>query len=549
MWVSEGANIINLKVKYDDRTGELDVSPHVYDSRDGVQKSEFNQRSFAKLPDGEILVGGLYGINRFTPASIKYNAMQPKVMFTELKMGNKDVHVGEEIEGKVVLKEGLNSGKGLEFNHNPKEFSIYFGTDNYALPDKTVFKYKLEGYNDEWLECGEGVNHVTYTNLSPGHYRLLVKAVNGDGYESETPAELPINVLYPFWLTPLAFVVYAIFAILAIYLLMRLVRERERRHFEQKRKEDAMRKQEEINQLKFKFFTNVSHDLRTPLTLIVSPLEAMLKETTDEKQTRRLTLMRNNAMKLLGLVNQLLDFRKTEMAGLRFVASEGDVVSFARNVCSSFMNLSERKNINLTFYSDRERIEMMMDEDKMEKIFMNLLGNAFKFTPSGGRVDVSLECIGENSETLRIKVADTGVGVKDKDKEKIFERFYQVDDNGDSHPGMGSGIGLSMVSEYVKLMDGNIKVADNVEKGSVFIIDLPIRHMAQRQPSQDNPDKKAEPLNAALTGDEPGVKEQTTAEKETEERRHGGNRLLLLLMTIPTCWNLLKTVWMETSML
>ena len=156
------------------------------------------------------------------------------------------------------------------------------------------------------------------------------------------------------------------------------------------------------------------------------------------------------------------------------------MVAFSQNVCNSFVNLSERKNINLTFYSDRESISLMFDEDKLEKIFMNLLGNAFKFTPAGGRVDVSLEQVGEENPVLRIKIADTGVGIKDKDKEHIFERFYQVDDDGESHPHMGSGIGLSMVYEYVKLHDGTVRVTDNVDHGSVFIIDIPIRHIDRK---------------------------------------------------------------------
>ncbi len=500
MWVAEGANLIHLKVSYNDRDGAFSVEPRVYDSNDGVQGCELNQRSFARLPDGEIAVGGLYGINRIYPYDIKFNTSHPKVMFTDLLMGNHRVRVGEEIDGRVVLDRGLNQGARLEFNHNPEEFTVYFASDNYALPGNAVFRYKLEGFNDEWLSCPRGVNHITYTNLSPGTYRLLVKAVNSDGFESEEAAELAIHVNSPLWATPWAYALYLAIAVVSVYLIVRFVRGRERKVFEQKRKDDAIRKQEELNQMKFKFFTNVSHDLRTPLTLIVSPLEAMLKEARDEKETRRLTLMRNNAMRLLALVNQLLDFRKTEMAGLQLNASEGDVVAFARGVCSSFLTLSERKGINLTFYSDRERIELSFDSDKMEKILMNLLGNAFKFTPPGGRVDVALECVGEGGETLRIKVADNGPGISDKDKPHIFERFYQVDDNGNAHPGMGSGIGLSMVSEYVRLHEGSVRVADNVEGGSVFIVEIPVRHVAVHAVNKE-PDVAQEGAGAATECD------------------------------------------------
>ncbi len=529
MWVAEGAYLINLKVKYDPHSGELGVSPIVYDQADGVQNCEFNQRSFAKLLSGDIVVGGLYGITRFSPYDMKFNTSCPKVMFTDISMSSHKIMIGEEVDGRIVMDKGLNQGVELQFNHNPEEFTVYFATDNYALPQKTVFKYKLEGYNDTWITAPRGVNHVTYTNLSPGHYSLLVKAINGDGYESESAASLKIYVHPPFWATPVAYVFYVLMVLCVVYFVARVVKNKERKRFEQKRHEDELRKQEEINQLKFKFFTNVSHDLRTPLTLIVTPLDAMLKESTDVKQTKRLTLMRNNAMRLLTLVNQLLDFRKTEMAELRLNPAEGDIVSFAKNVCSSFLNMSERKNINLSFYSDRDKIELSFDADKMEKILMNLLGNAFKFTPSGGRVDVTVECIDGDNSMLRIKVADTGKGVADKDKPHIFERFYQVDDDGFSHTGMGSGIGLSMVSEYVRLHEGSVRVVDNVEKGSVFIIDFPMRHTADK-------------LNAASSVGpellEPG--DETDKESDKEAAASGDRPVALVVDDNPDMTELIK---------
>ena len=478
MWISEGGRLTNLKVAYDDKSGKLSISPREYDIRDGLMDCDLNQRSFAKLPSGEIMAGGLYGINRFTPSEMIFNTARPKVIFTDFFLEGKPVHPGEKIRGKMVIEGSLHDGEGVKLPYNPGEFTIAFTTDNYAIPEKTTYEYKLEGYNNEWRSLTPGQHSITYTNLSPGKYRLLVKGINSDGYESPEPAALDIRIYPPFWATPWAIAIYCILGLLAVAAIVKVAAWLERKRFERRRDEDNRRKQEEINQLKFKFFTNVSHDIRTPLTLIVSPLEEMIKEADDERQRQRLSLMKVNAMRLLTLVNQLLDFRKNEVAGLQLTPTEGDIVGFSRNVCTSFTNLSERKNINLTFYSDRESVNMAFDRDKLEKIFMNLLGNAFKFTPAGGRVDVSLEQVGEENPMLRIKVADTGIGIKDKDKEHIFERFYQIDDNGESHPHMGSGIGLSMVSEYVKVHEGTIRVTDNVDRGSVFIIDLPIRHVS-----------------------------------------------------------------------
>lgn len=476
IWLAEGRTLTNITVNYFDRSGEIELSQRHYDTSDGLMDSEFNQRSFAKTPTGEILVGGLYGANRFIPAEIKYNSVNPRVIFTELHISNKLIRPGEEVGGKTILTNSLQTGGEVNLPHGTKDFTVYFTTDNYALSGKTIYHYKLEGYDDEWLTLPQGRHSVTYTNLPSGHYRLLITGVNSDGYESEIPGILHITVAASFWTSIWAIIIYAIILALigwGVYLIFKRI---DRKRFEQRMKEEERKKQEEINQLKFQFFTNISHDLRTPLTLIVSPLDQMIKETEDPRQKKRLKLLKDNAKRLLTLVNQLLDFRKNEVAGLNYNPTEEDIVAFSKKVCDSFTAMSERKRVNFSFYSDREQIMMAFDEDKLEKIFMNLLGNAFKFTPPYGRVDVALEQIGDEGETLRIKVADSGPGIPDEDKERIFDQFYQSNEKKGSQVQMGSGIGLSMVKEYVRLHDGTVRVTDNVEYGSVFIIELPIRH-------------------------------------------------------------------------
>lgn len=477
LWISEGRTLTNITVNYLDTSGALELNQKHYDTSDGLMDSEFNQRSFAKTPSGEILVGGLYGANRFNPIDIKYNSINPKVIFTNLYISNKLINPGEEYKGKPILTTALHNGGDVNLPHGTKDFTIYFTTDNYAQSEKTSYHYKLEGYDNEWLTLPEGHHSVTYTNLPSGHYRLLVMGINSDGYESEIPGILNITVGASFWVSIWAILIYVVLlALLGLgiyYITNRITKKR----IQERMREEERKKQEEINQLKFQFFTNISHDLRTPLTLIVSPLDQMIKETEDERQRKRLKLLKDNSLRLLTLVNQLLDFRKNEVAGLNYNPEEGDMVSFAKDVCNSFTTMSERKKVNFSFYSDRDEIIMSFDKDKIEKIFMNLLGNAFKFTPSYGRVDVSLEVIGDDSQKLRIKVADSGPGIPDEDKEKIFNQFYQSNDKVGSQVQMGSGIGLSMVKEYVRLHDGTIRVTDNVEYGSVFILEIPILHI------------------------------------------------------------------------
>jgi signal transduction histidine kinase/DNA-binding response OmpR family regulator len=313
---------------------------------------------------------------------------------------------------------------------------------------------------------------VTYTNLTPGSYVLEVKAVTNDGVASKNVASLEIVIHPPFWLSNWAKALYLLLAIVLIILCLRAVKRREYRKYIEQQKAEASRQQEELTQMKFRFFTNISHELRTPLTLILSPLEAMLREVKDAKQHGRLQIMYNNAERLLYLVNQLLDFRKSEQVGLKYLPVEGDVVSFTKNICDNFVGYSENKNVQLTFFSSRPHLPMLFDGDKYSKIILNLLSNAFKFTPDGGRVDVALSTDADN---LVVKVADTGIGIADSEKQHVFEGFYQTDTSKSS----GSGIGLSLVKEYVKLHNGTVDVVDNVGGGSVFIVTMPIRHKTE----------------------------------------------------------------------
>ena len=501
LWISEGKTLTNITINYADRTGEIELTQRHYDPSDGLMDSEFNQRSFAKTPSGEILLGGLYGANRFIPSEIKYNSINPRVIFTDLFISNQLIKPGEEIDGTRILDSSLHNGGTVTLPHGTKDFTIYFTTDNYALPEKTSYHYKLEGYDNAWLTLPEGRHSLTYTNLPSGHYRLLVMGVNSDGYESEIPGILHITVESSFWTSVWAMLIYAAILGLIALGIYHITNRITKRRISERMKEEERKKQEEINQLKFQFFTNISHDLRTPLTLIVSPLDEMMKETEDARQKKRLKLLKDNAQRLLTLVNQLLDFRKNEVAGLNFNPTEADIVAFARKVCDSFTAMSERKKVNFSFYSDREQIIMAFDEDKLEKIFMNLLGNAFKFTPSYGRVDVAVEQIGDEGQTLRIKVADSGPGIPDKDKERIFDQFYQADEKKGSQVQMGSGLGLSMVREYVRLHDGTVRVTDNVEYGSVFIVEMPITHIEPPKKT-DEGNQENEPAPLEETHDE-----------------------------------------------
>ncbi len=475
MWVSTSRKVIRVTVASDGKGSYL-FDSRAYNSEDGLQNCDFNQRSIKTLHNGIIAIGGLYGVNVFAPDHIRYNKMLPNVMFTGLSLFDEAVKVGQSYGGRVLIEKELNDVENVEFDYKQNIFSVSFASDNYNLPEKTQYMYKLEGFNNDWLTLPLGVHNVTFTNLAPGRYVLRVKAINSDGYVGIKEATLGIVVNPPFWMSWWAYLLYTIGLVVVLFLARYRMLKREREKFHLQQIENEVAKNEEINNMKFRFFTNVSHELRTPLTLIISPLEGMLKETTDELQSTRLQLMYRNAQRLLHLVNQLLDFRKGEMSTHQLSLSEGDIISYVHSVCNSFLLMADKKHIQFSFFSGIDTFSMAFDADKVGKIVMNLLSNAFKFTPEGGRVTVMIEHVAGTPDMLEIKIADTGIGISDVDKEHIFERFYQADHKGVEET-TGNGIGLSLVRDFVTLHEGEVKVFDNIGTGSVFVIQFPVKHV------------------------------------------------------------------------
>lgn len=475
MWVSTSRKVIRVTVASDGKGSYL-FDSRAYNSEDGLQNCDFNQRSIKTLHNGIIAIGGLYGVNVFAPDHIRYNKMLPNVMFTGLSLFDEAVKVGQSYGGRVLIEKELNDVENVEFDYKQNIFSVSFASDNYNLPEKTQYMYKLEGFNNNWLTLPLGVHNVTFTNLAPGKYVLRVKAINSDGYVGIKEATLGIVVNPPFWMSWWAYLLYAVGLVIVLFLARYRMLKREREKFHLQQIENEVAKNEEINNMKFRFFTNVSHELRTPLTLIISPLEGMLKETTDELQSTRLQLMYRNAQRLLHLVNQLLDFRKGEMSTHQLSLSEGDIISYVHSVCNSFLLMADKKHIQFSFFSGIDTFSMAFDADKVGKIVMNLLSNAFKFTPEGGRVTVMIEHVAGTPDILEIKIADTGIGISDVDKEHIFERFYQAGHKGVEET-TGNGIGLSLVRDFVTLHEGEVKVFDNIGMGSVFVIQFPVKHV------------------------------------------------------------------------
>lgn len=506
MWITTAKGVTNIAVLDNSGHSKDSFDYMLYDDKDGLQSNAFNQRSITRLSTGRLVVGGLYGINSFEPDRIQYNHTLPRVLFADFHLFDQPVKVGQKYDGSLLLKSDINSVDAVRLAHGHNIFSIALATDDYILPEKTRYLYQLEGFNDQWLTISGAHPRLTYTNLSPGTYRLHVKAINSDGLQGGETSVLTLRIAPPFWLSPVAYVCYVLLLIALLFGVFYSIRRRERNRFIVRQLEEESRQKDQLHQLKIGFFTNISHELRTPLTLIISPLEGMLRQATG-KQQQQLELMLRNANRLLNLVNQLLDFRKIESVGMQFNPSSGDVVSYVRSLIQSFLQLSEQQHLNFTFTTSVEQLLMTFDEDKLSKIMLNLLSNAFKFTPSGGSVHLSLHTVQHPVPSLLIRVADTGVGISDADKPHLFEPFYQVTPPiGMQGHTSGSGIGLSLVREYVRMHQGEVKVEDNPGGGSLFTVILPLQQLTT---SAESLMVSQEPLLPAMA-----AKPAASAEKE-----------------------------------
>lgn len=307
MWVTTARSVTNIILSQPEKNGEYSFQYMTYDEKDGLQSSAFNHRAIKRLSTGEIVMGGLYGINLFHPDRINYNKRGPKVMFTDFRLFNQRVNVGAVYDGHVVLEREVNSVDKVRLSYKQNIFGVNFASDCYTLPDKIKYVYKLEGFNDNWMTLsGEGAR-VTYTNLSPGSYELVVKAINSDEIAGTEISRLKIEIRPPFWKGAWAYILYALCGIGLLYGGVLAVKLREQNRYKMRQWQENMKSREDVAQMKFRLFTDISNELRTPLTLIIAPLEGMIR-TAVGKQHEQLGMIHRNAMNLLNLINQLPDF-------------------------------------------------------------------------------------------------------------------------------------------------------------------------------------------------------------------------------------------------
>ena len=455
----------------------------VFDDQNKLGLTNFGWMSTGHLAGGNLFFGVQDGYYIVNPAKVKSMRYTGHPVFTSLYVNNQEIMAGKEYDGRVVLPSALSATQKLVLRYNENFITVHFSGLNFVMPNHTYYKYRLKGLNEHWIETSpsDGVGTANYTDLAPGEYELEVYSAGFDKVWSKQSIKLQIVVEPPFWATWWAETFYVLlFAGILVFGF--------RWKMEQNRKRMEDEKYKELEEMKYRFFTNISHEFRTLLTLIITPIGSILKRTSDAETRSQLNDVSKNAGDLLQLVNQLLDFRKMEMNGERLNLASGNLDEFIQYTTTKFTPLAEQKNIQLSFEDHTNGVFMYFDRDKVGKILTNLLSNAFKFTKAGGEVKVSLDKILEDSRRyVRIVVADTGCGISKEEQVHVFERFYRTEQDQSSQQ-VGSGIGLNMVYEYVKLHQGKVSLESEVGKGSRFIVYIPtdLKHALQQEASEEN---------------------------------------------------------------
>lgn len=454
-----------------------------YNIPDGLQARNFRKFAFHKGSSGILYFGGINGFNVFHPNNILDSRFLPKTVITDLKIGNKLVKVSDTISGEIILSKAINFTEKIELKYQNGSFSFDFASLHFVSPEQNKYAYMLEGYDEDWIYSDAKRRFVGYSNLNDGDYTFKVKSANKDNIWNDDYTQIKVKVLPPFWKTWWMYLIY-IFIFLALLAIYRnYIIEKEKYNTQIKLEKFENEKIKEVNNMKLQFFTNVSHEFKTPLTLILGPLEKLIaSDKTSDSVKEMLVLMQRNANQLYKLIQQVLEFRKIQNNELELSVSKIDIINFCKELTASFQLLANKKNITIVFKSNQDEFIDWFDFDKLEKIVNNLMSNALKFTPENGKILVRVSVNGNNARSqgiinlsnnnVEISVKDTGYGIPLDKLPFIFKRFYQVNSLDGDH--MGSGVGLALTKSLVDLHNGEILVRSKITKGTKFIVRLPI---------------------------------------------------------------------------
>jgi signal transduction histidine kinase/ligand-binding sensor domain-containing protein/DNA-binding response OmpR family regulator len=529
LWISTNNGI----AKFDPTAGTF----RNYSIADGLQGNEFNPGAAYKTRTGELFFGGINGLNGFRPENVVDATYIPPIVLTDFQIFNQPVAIGPD----SPLKATITEAREIVLSHSQNVFSFQFAVLDYNAPEANQYAYKMEGFDNDWVYCGNR-RFATYTHLDPGTYVFRVKGASSDGVWNDEGAMVAIVITPPWWRTSWAFAVYALLFVAALYVARRFELNRVRLNNELEMSEFESRKLREVERMKSRFFTNLSHEFRTPLMLILGPVDQLLSGRPGADLKRQYEVIKRNAHQLLDLIEQLLDVSRLEAGIVQLRAKPQELVSLLRGMVSMFGSIAEQKNIFLVFHSEVEHATVLVDQDKLEKIINNLMSNALKFTPDGGRIEVavrrhpavqdeeqfSVSLPGaipnrpEPAEQIEVRVKDSGIGIAPEHLPRIFDRFYQVDDSA-RRSFSGSGIGLALVNELVTLHRWQISVESEPGEGTEFTLRIPLE---KTHPEPHTPPVESARFHGEVTPAfiEEQIPELTLAEAQPREAIQEGEQ-------------------------
>jgi signal transduction histidine kinase/DNA-binding response OmpR family regulator len=507
-----------------------------FDVSDGLQEGQFNPGStMYNEVGGFVCMGGTYGLNIFYPDQLSNQVVESEILVTGLSLFNRPVNVNDSTDGEPILKEVISRTKEITLAYDQNVITFDFVGLNYTFPDKSTYAYKLEGLDQDWNFVGNQ-RSATYRYLNPGEYNFKVKVSNTVNNWNSDYASIKVVINAPIWKTYYAYVFYVacISGLTALLLSFRTKQLGLRRRL---KIEKSQRKHErELVRQKLSFFTEISHEFKTPLTLMIGPLEEMLvSETSVTPIGRKLKMVYRNAHKLLNLINKLLDYRKLESGNVMLRVKEDNVVEFTREIYITFKELANHKNINLKFHSDQEEIMLWFDKEKLEMILNNIISNSFKYIGKGNEISIGVcKQISDKYPNGRavVKIRDNGIGIPKKHLGNVFDWFHRGETTGT----MSSGIGLALAKRLVHLHKGEIFVESAEGSGSVFSIKLPIGREHFR-PEELITETEEKPISVdTLSSDQ----ERLLHEGEGEYANRKGVNSLLLIEDDPEIREFLK---------
>ena len=464
IWMSTSHGICRL----DPETGAVKN----YFDYDGLLGNEFRQASTWQDSQGQIFFGGNDGITKINPSAFAKSVAIPPVNFNRFAVMNRNVDYDPDLGKRNILDKSLSQASLIKLPHRMNIFSIGFSVLEYTNPAKIHYKYMMEGFDPDWAETNQQRRHATYTNLRPGRYTFKVRAFYEDNPALYSEKDIDIRIKAPWYLSIWAVLFYTLLALAVAAYIMRV------------RKARAAA---DIQQMRLNMFTNLTHEIRTPLTLVMSPLKTMRENEQNSKMKDTYNLMYRNCLRINRIVNQFMDIRKVDEGKMKLNFRETEIVDFIRDILQSFTSLSQQKNIRMELSTANPGQNLWIDQGNFDKIIFNLLSNAFKNTPEDGTIRVNVGAPEKNngklsssiSEFVKISVYNSGSHINEKDLERIFERFYQTSP---TDANIGSGVGLNLTKMLVGLHHGTIQ-ATNVDDGVLFAICIPCdkKHLSKEE--------------------------------------------------------------------